>query len=651
MFKTSFYKLCLFTFSVLLLAGCASLQDPAKDSEYSAIELQEKAALELTSKLFNRMEAIDAALYLNKEDFSSLVNKTFAHFYEHFTQLDAPGFSNVTFGRMQLELSKQKISSRINFSFEVDALKRTIFGHLSAEHSIKAGTNSFVLGTNFNEIILDRIDGNESLEENSENRDLIAASVKNFMHILNIEIINMPLKISVDMNVLNNINGKDIVSSTDYKLHSARAVNMQTKMDIYLPYVWERGVVLLGAGELRAARDEKPIEDLLALRENLKTKIDQSLYKNMGISLETLKKYSSFYISKTYLSKQMNLALKKMDLRVINKFFLKIPDEESHLQKDIYFFDKEQLPSCDGVRVECSNLLKSCERQCGLKFGIHRCVQCDDMTNPFEQVRCMSDLQACKAKEELHVYECNKRENRCDIQNNEIQTSCEIKNLDYVAQCKEKKEKLLFINDEIMLTQLRLDLDIVNAYAVQRIKQITFDKSLNSLEVIRDMHISVDSKMQFDLNKSPSDDINCSLQMQEALLTHSEFDYVAQKRKLPLLTQRGERGRMLIKAISKPTFISSSLKNRPYDKLTKDKDFNLQCSYQGMPMKTIKADKLLAEKDIPYALNIILGEIELQFEEEELSFAVSPVRLGSDILLYPTMEAQAIGFSRQAHFY
>jgi len=631
--------------------GCTPVLKPEKQKNYTLLELEEKISLEEKQRLFNRMKAIDVALYLSKEDFSRLNEQTFSDFVKHFTHLDAPGFSDVTFGRMQLSFSRQKISSSVEFSFEVDTLKRKIFGHLKANHKIKAATNSFLLSTNFDEIILDRIDDKESLEENSKNRELIAASVKNFTHLLNIEIINMPLRIPVDMNILHNVNGKDIFSSPDYKLHSARAVNMQTKMDLYLPYISDKGVILLGASELGAETKKEDTLNLDLLREGLYHQIDTSLYKDMGISLETLQKYSSYYISKSYLSKQMNLALEAMDLRVINKFFLKIPQEENKFKKDIFFFNKDALPSCEGVQKDCLKSLKSCDRQCGLKFGIHRCVKCDDMSNPFEQVRCLSDLEACKSKEELRVYECHKRENRCDIKNNEIRTACEIQNLQYIAQCEEKKEELVFNNDELLLSRLNMDFDIANSYAVQRINQINFDKDLNSLEVTRDMHINVDTRLKFNLEHNIRHDLNCSLPMKEALLTHAQSDIVAEKRKLALSTQRGEKGSMLIKAVSKPTFISLQLNKNTYDKLIQEKDFRLECSYQTMPMPVITKEKLLAKKDIPFALTSMLGEIELQFGEEELTFRISPVKLGKKIIFYPTMEAQAIGFSRQAHFY
>ena len=634
-----------------MLSGCAPVLGPHDDVEYSLDERKELEALRNTDRLFDQMKDLDVVLYFTKEDFSTLINETFKNFSEHFVHLDAPGFSKVSFEEIQLHLSNQSARSRIGFSFEVDALKRQIFGYLIAEHKLQAGTDEFRVSTHFDEIILDRIDENEELEENSENRELIAASVKNFMHTLNIETINTPLVIPVDMNVLKNINGKDILSSADYKLHSARAVNMQTKMEIYLPYISEEGVVLLGASELKEPKIKESSENLAELHQLLKSKIDSALLEKMGISLETLQKYSSYYMSKEFLANQMNKALSKMDLRIINKSFLKIPEAEKHFTKDILFFDRERLPSCEGVKAECKDRLRSCEGQCQQKHGAHNCIQCDNMTNPFEQVRCISNLEACKSKEEFHLYECHKRENLCELENNEIQTSCDIENLNSVAQCTEKKEKLLFVNDEIVLAKLNIDFDIANSYAVQRIGQIIFDESLERLEVIRDIHISVDSKLKVGLIHGRYDDINCSLEMNEALLTHSQFDYVEQKIELPLFTQRAKDGKMMIKAISRPDFISVSLKNRPYEKLLQRKEFVLQCRYQGMPMEAISAGELLKKKDIPNGLDAMLGEIELHFEEEELSFVISPVKLGSDTLLYPTMEAKAVGFSRQANFY
>jgi len=636
---------------LLSISGCTPVFGPEKDRTYTSAELQEIQTLKNINRLFNGMRGVDVALYLAKEDFSSLVNKTFDQFSQHFTKLNAPGFSKATLGRMQLDFSHQKVRSTINFSFEVDALKRNIFGHLSADHTLEAGKNSFILRTKFDEIVLDHIDEKKPLAENSKNKDLIAQAVKSFMHTLNIEIINMPLIIPVDMNILDNINGKDIASSSDYTLHSARAVNMQTKMETFLPYITKTGVTFLGTSTLQSVQKEEEINDLRLLRDAFRKKVDLVLNESMGVPLDVLQKYTSYYVSKKYLSKQMNLSLKHMDLRVINKFFLKIPEEEKYLKKDIYFFDKGRLPSCAGVKRDCTKLLHSCNAQCELKFGIHRCVQCDSITNPFEKVRCMSKLQACKSKEELHAYECRKREDRCELGNNEILTACEIKNLDYVQMCKEKKEKLLFVNDEIVLAQLNLYFDVVNSYAVQRITQIRFAKGLESLEVMRDIHLSVDSKLQLGLNNSQNSDINCSLGVDESLLTHSQLDYVQQKRELPLLSQRGSDGKMLIKAISKPNFMTAYLENKPYDKLMKKENFSLQCRYQGMPMPLIQGKKLLKKNDIPYRLKAMMGEVELQFEEEELSFVISPVKLGTNILLYPTMEDEAIGFSRQAHFF
>ncbi len=650
MLKTSFHCIYIFFFFSLFINGCSPLLEPVQERDYSLEELQEFESLKKKNEIFNRMKGIDAALFFSKEDFSVLVDKSFEKFSQHFTDLEGPDFSNVSFAGIELELGNQKISSKIKFSFEVDALKRKLFGHLRAEHILKAGKNAFFLNTNFDEIILEGIEEIKPLEKNSQNRDFIASSVKSFMHTLNIEIINMPLRVPVNMNILSNVNGKDIVSSSDYKLHSARAVNMQTKMEVYLPYICAKGVTFLGSGELQTLKEEK-FEDLILLRDRLNKKIDLSLGENMGISFDTLQKYSSFYISKTYLSKKMNLALVNMDLRMINKSFIQIPEEDRGLKKEIYFFNKDSLPPCSDVKKDCLKLLHSCDLQCELKFGVNRCEKCEQIVNPFEKVRCMSKSEACKSKEELHIYECHKHENRCELKNSKIQSACDIQNLEEIEVCKEKKEKLLFVNDEIVLGQLNLDFDLSNSYVVQRIKQVVFDKELDSLDVIRDIHISVDSKLQLTFKNSQHNDINCSLQIDEALLTHSQADHLQEIRNLPLLTQNQEDGKMLIKAISKEDFLTSQLHNKPYEKLIKTKKFSLQCTYQGMPMKPINADKLLAKKDIPYELNAMLGEVELQFEKEELSFAVSPVQLADDIFLYPTMESKAIGFSRQAHFY
>jgi len=635
----------------LFILGCSPKFGYEIEGEYTQAQLKERDYLNKTYKLLDNMHSFDTALYLNKMDFTTLIGHSFSNFEKHFTSLDAPGFSKASFGKMHLELNAGKIVSKLDFSFEVDALQRKIFGHLISKHTLKAGKNRFVLNTNFDEIILERIDETKALEEVNEDKVLIAKSVKSFLHILNVEIINMPLSIEVDMNILEGINGKDIVKAKDYKLHSASAVNMHTKMDSYVPLICKKGVALIGASELKSSNTYQEEMNLARLRKKLSMKIDSALEQSMGIDLETLQKYSSYYVSKSYLSKQINKALAKTDLRTIHKFFLNIAEEEGSIQKDIYFFDKAQLPSCEGVKTDCSTLLNKCDRQCLKKYSGQSCQHCDKVNNPFEQVRCMSALEACKSKDELRLYECNKHEDRCSVDNEEIKTECEVKNLTKVSMCKEDKQKLLFINDEIVLAQLKLSLDIVNSYAVQRIRKISFDKAFDSLEVNRDTHVSVDSKVMAELVNSKEEDINCSLKMKGPLLTHSIADYVNEVREVRILSQRVKDGNLMIKAISKPTFKSISFDAKPYEKLLLDENFSVQCSYKNMPMQEIKNANLLKAKDIPHRLNIMQGELELQFDEEELSFLISAVRLDKNILFYPTMEKKAIVFSRQAHFY
>ena len=648
MFKPFIVPISVFFIFALLFNGCTPILEFGKEKDYTSLEHQEFEALSDIRQIFEQMDGIDAALYFRKEDFTSLVNKSFEKFTQNFIHLDAPDFSKVTFGSARLDLSHQKIRSEIKFSFEVDALKRKIFGHLSADHKLQAGINAFYLNTNFNEIVLDKIEGLSSVKENSQNREIIGASVKSFMQMLNIEITNLPLAIPVDMNILSNINSKDMAFSPDYTLHSARAVNMQTKMEIYLPYVSKKGVAFFGSSKLRHVKEKTQIESLSVLRDSLNENLDLALSDSMEISLDTLQQYSSFYISKRYLSKQMNYSLKAMDLRVINKFFLK-SGKDNRIQKDIYFFNKDSLPSCEGVKTECSKLLEPCEQKCEQKFGVHRCEKCDKITNPFGQVRCMSKIEACKSKEELLTYECHKRESRCDVQSNAILASCETKNSASIKICNAKTEKFQFENDEIVLAQLNLYFDLDNSYAVQRINKMIFDKELNSLEVIRDIHISVDSRIQLTLLNNDNNDINCSLEIDEALLVHSQVDQVQETKVLPLSIEIATDGKMFIKAIGKENFVSETLNNSPFETLMQTNGFNLQCTYQGMAMKPIRSEVLLNKKDIPAALNVLLGEVELEFQEE-FSFEIAPVRLGTDILLYPTMESKAIGFSRQTHF-
>lgn len=648
--KTHLFSSFFFMILLILLAAC--VPQPKQRFDYNAEQQKSLEQLRKMNTLFMGMEGVDVVLYLSKEDFSDVVSQSFDRFVEHFSHLDAAGFSDVSFGHLKIELLGQSIVSEVAFSLEIDALKRKIFGHVRSHHTLSAGKDEFVLSTTFDEIVLDGFDLSEAPEENSENRQIIATSVKGFLHMLNGEILNAPLNIPVDMNILQNINGRDIFASRDHTLHSAKSVNVPTKMKAYLPYVCEKGVAFIGASNVNkvSGRDNQPVDDM-HLHESLKAGIDRELREKMGISLDTLQKHSSYYASKSYLARQMNYALEHTDLRLIKKFFLSIDESDQNMSKEIYFFNKGSLPACEGVKEDCSSRLKTCQRQCSKTYGIHSCQQCAGITNPFSHVRCMSALEKCKTKEELHLYECHKRENRCEEENLQIRNRCEIENLEKVAVCKEKKEELVFEDDHLLLTALHVSFDIANSYLVQKVGNIRFDETLSSLEVKREIHLSVDSRVELALKGTHSPDVNCSLGMREALLTHSVFDTAQESKTLPLLSQRRTDGTLMLISVDTASFLDVRLNNTPYERLLGRDDFSLECSYQGMDLSPIKAEKLLRREEIPSELAAMFSEITLEFDEESFTFPISPVKIAEDIYLYPTMEKQAIGFSRQAHFY
>ena len=133
---------------LILLTACSPKPLENEDFPYSKAQLEKLKSLNKDYQTLSEMQGIDAALYLNKVDFTDIVNNTFTDFTQHFTRLDAPAFSKPSFGRIKIDLKDQKISSRVNFSFEADSLKREIFGHLSAKHTLQAGKNKFIIFQN-----------------------------------------------------------------------------------------------------------------------------------------------------------------------------------------------------------------------------------------------------------------------------------------------------------------------------------------------------------------------------------------------------------------------------------------------------------------------------------------------------------------------
>ncbi len=642
----------LLVIAVLLLSsGCVRMPELNDEFEYNPSKKRELSELKKTYALFSRMEEIDVALHLSKRDFLSLVNDSFKDFSEHFIALNAGEFSHVHFGPMKFHLSNQQLVSQIEFSLRVDGLQREIFGHVMAMHRLDAASNRFVLETDFDEIVIERIDGTEVVDKNSENIRLIEKAAKNFMHTLNVEIVNVPLNIPVDLNILSGVNGKDIFFASDYKLHSAKPINMRTKMRMYLPYIYKNGVVFLGSSKIRhTSKPPKDDMDIKAMSHELRSRIDTGVQKSMGVSLAFLQEESSYYVSKAYLSGQMNCSLKDMDLRTINKFFLKIPEDEQNLSKTIYFSDKARLPSCQGVAKDCTKRQQRCNRNCSNSYGVNKCTSCDSINNPFEKVRCMSDFEACKSKEELHLYTCLKEEERCSLANMRSDKECIKENIRLIAGCEEKKERLRFADDKIELTKLHMKFNVSNSYAIQRIHKIRFEKDLSSLEIQRNLHVNVDSSLNFSLEDAGTEGMSCRLSQEAPLFVHSFADRVNGLKQAPVCTEVLPDGALIIKAKSKETPLPITLENSPYERLHVSEGPLLSCSYQNMPLDEITAEKILIRDANVNLLGVMSGKVLLRFEEEELSFRVSPAKVGKALLLYPKMQEKAIVFSPQAQF-
>lgn len=628
----------------LFISACAPLFD-GREVQQSHFKQRELNEIKKAYSVFSSMQGIDVALHVNKSDLSSLANKSFEHFLTNFDELHAGEFSNVSFGQLKLDLGAQLIMSELGFTFQVDALKLKIYGHVRGKHSFVVGRDEFVLSANFDEIIIDRVEDNTALDHSEENRHLISSSVKSFMHTLNMQMSNSPLSIPVDLNILKDINGKDILSSPDYKLHSAKPVNILTKMKVYVPYIYEGGVVFLGASEIKKSK-VSVIEGTDYLWSNFKNKIDLELDKSMGISLDTLQDETSYYVSKSYLSKQMNAALKNIDLRSIKKSFLQIKEKDRAFSKDIHFSQEYRIPSCEDVKQDCSKTLQSCERRCDLNYGIHKCGDCATLNNPFEKERCISKQESCKTREELNLYECSKNEEKCRLEKDEIRKVCEIENRSLVAQCQDKKEKLLFVNDEIILARLNLSLDVVNSYAVQRIRTIDFDQNMERLEVSRDLHISMDTRLKLGVKNNIGSDINCSIKMSEPLFTHSQSDYAGLKKGLSLVAQTLSNRYMVIKGVSRPYMMKVQFKKTPYERFILDDELLLSCSFMKIPLPSLTKGTFLQAKEVPKELSAVIGKVELKFEAEELSFVISPVKLDTDTVLFPMMDSKAIVFSK-----
>ena len=649
--KNYFANICLSFFIIIFMSACTSLFTQQKRTIYTPSEQKTLAELNNVNNLFNSIEEVDVALSLNRTDTLALLTNSFHKFSKHFVALDRGKFSDVAFGGIKLYLSEQSAVSKVNFTLKVDALGRKISGHIKANHKIEVGSNELVLRTVFDEIVLKSIEGAKDPNKRIENSKHVASAAKSFMTALNAELLNTPLRVPLNLNILSGINEKTLFHTED-KLHSAKKIWMHTKMHTFIPYISRSGIVLLGASHHKELPKVSVYEnDLRQLSLMVEKSIDEALDKSMGVSLYDVQRHTSYYVSKHYLSKQMNTTLEEMDIRTIRKFFLKIAKEDQDYSKDVRFRDKDRLPSCEKVAIACQSILEICERSCSQNYGVHKCTQCEQVKNPFEKARCVSEAEACKTKEALQLYECHKAEDTCEVNNKVTEEQCGIDNIQRVKRCENQKKRLVFENDEILLAKLNLHYDIANSYIVQRIENVKIDEDLDAIDISRDTHISVDSRIGLEIEGRKDEIFSCSLGLDKPLSIHSEVDYKKQKNKFSTSMKNQHDGKINISVTVKPDLKIARLKNTPYDALLATDGFALNCQYHGVSMPSIMGKELLNKEELPYVLNPMLGELELDLREEKFSFLISPAKVGLEKILYPSMKTKAVVFKRQAHFY
>ena len=147
----------VFSFILFFISACTPLFEQ-KQTDYSHLKQSELNELKVVYENFEQIDKLDAALYLNHKDLSSVINRSFEKFSKAFSRLHSGEFSNVTFDTIELQFVRQQIFSTLGFSFKVNALKRKIHGQIKAKHHFKAGKDEFIIKMHFDEIIIEGIE-------------------------------------------------------------------------------------------------------------------------------------------------------------------------------------------------------------------------------------------------------------------------------------------------------------------------------------------------------------------------------------------------------------------------------------------------------------------------------------------------------------
>lgn len=645
-------KILVIILCCLISSGCTVLSNEV-NKNWPPLTTKQQQLQAINESNENRITQADAMLFLSSEDFIKLTKEA-SNIY--LKKISGKNIGNTSIEEINIiNISPVKQGALISGAFKLNLLKYNIkiSGEITGIAAVAAQDNQIKIFPAFSHIKLNAISLSDEIKllKNFGNAAAInfTTNVLNeFVGNINGSIAKDPIIIPIDLIFSKNINPENLTKSIIPAPSINKELNVTVSMNSYLPLIDEQGIIFLATNK---KENRKPIHnnsgDLNSVFSDYSEYVTHITSTQLDVNLDQLRN-TTFLVNKKYFSTIFNKATEGLAIEFKKSDFIEIPENDRKFNQPVEFHKPDRLPSCHGLYTDCATCTQdSCSGPC----RTDNCEDCTPRRFPYvPNPLCLARSAACQAENAARIAGCTicrttaiSEKAICDAG----VVACRVLREAKVAECKALREGTKIINDLKNLANLDGEFSVKNSNLHATASQLKFNDDLSKFSIVGDIHASADTWLKVHVTPNALGHIACLFPFQKTLETYASASINDKNFTASIKTIANINNSITLKAVTDPVIAQVNLMPPPYFQLIQDPLFILNCSFLTMAMPTIAGVELLAKKDVPDALKLMFGELQINIESKEFDIEIKPVSIGigdNKLILKPTINPKTIGF-------
>jgi len=662
----------LLLLTIILLCGCGSLHKKINEilPRKTSFDIRMTSLVHESVKL-NQFDKIDGILHLREKEFSNLFELAYQKNKGKIESMQIDEIDNMKLDLRAVSLVNQGIDFSFNFGFNISEYNIPLNGFANGISILNIDEENINISVALTSLKLEPIskkDENKLIKRLGLNGavSLINNLLKQYISNVNHHFLKDPLSIPIDLNFVKEIDLNKVVDSKTSVI-SENGITAEVALNTLIPYLHDDGFGILinskrmTIGNLENEKENISEEEFNSAFIEYQNKVEQKLRTSLNLNLNEVHSNTFFFLSKAFVAQIFNKTLQNINVKVEMRDFIDIPEEKSSFESEIRLHDRQNLPSCSGLRKpfdgydcgECNQ--ESCDGPCNKK----KCPSCK-----WYQADCLAERALCEAENKLREAgcvacktakasekaACDVRLSACKLERERRRVFHQAENEARVAECETNKLALKFVDGVLKLAELKGQAKALESQANFKIKNIQLSADLSEVSISSDFNASAKSWIRVWVNPESLGHIACIFSFRKTLENIISYKEENKTIKVSLKPQTSDDKLTLI-ATTKQETLNLKLRPIPYVQLVEDPGFVLNCSFLSIAMPLFTGAQILREKDIPeYLEAIMFGKVKLEVKSNSFELPINSVKIGengSEYIFLPAMKDNYIGFYKK----